>query len=159
MIDFSTTSAKSLTLVAYDPSCLLVHSELYSHTDIVTLDASELCRKGEKVAFWELMARAQAMDMVLLGYIFLPSAFDSPLHSAINPMGNKMRSKAHMWNTGDLSHKFVVLRNRNPEHYRAAMNTVDEFVTESNTEKASWVVAAQHILSTQGSMSSGDSDD
>eukprot|EP00798_Chlamydomonas_sp_ICE-L_P003835 gene3835-13903_t len=104
--------------VAYNPGYAFVGENLYSQTDTATIDASDLCRRGERVSFWELMARAQNLGMVLLGYYFLPSSLDAPVQSVINPMGADERSRLKVWDMGDMSHKFVVIRNRTASQKR-----------------------------------------
>ena len=46
---------------------------------------------------------------VLIGYFVLPNAVDQQLECVINPMGNALRSRQHVWNTGDFRIKFAVL--------------------------------------------------
>eukprot|EP00798_Chlamydomonas_sp_ICE-L_P025812 gene25812-11487_t len=90
-MNLTSYDAKNLAQVAVNPGYAFVGDQVYMETDIATIDASQLCTRGERVSFWELIARAQKLGMVLLGYYFLPASLDAPVHSVVNPMGVEER--------------------------------------------------------------------
>lgn len=57
-----------------------------------------ICRGPAHVWLLVRQARSATVGQVLMGYVTIPSTVDQPLDLVINPLGDEVRSKVHVWN-------------------------------------------------------------
>ena len=110
-INLAAESATLLAAVSRDPRLIAVASNFPD--EIVRLaDAAVLSRSSESLSYWDLVARAQKMGRVLLGYMRLPIAGHEPVELEINPQID--RAEQRTWNTGDGRTKLLMLSGAHP---------------------------------------------
>ncbi|GAB4820157.1 hypothetical protein N2152v2_007203 [Parachlorella kessleri] len=120
---------KVLTQVAFQPLFLRAYAELGVQSDIVVQDSSAFAAPGEELSYFELQARAVAVQQILLGYYRIPSSSDQPLDVVVNPNGLEARSERIAWTRGDGRCKLLTLARtttiRTAQSYLSSRSTSD----------------------------------
>ncbi|KAK9808551.1 hypothetical protein WJX73_007473 [Symbiochloris irregularis] len=102
-------SAKLLTQALYNPCNILVFAELGSSYELSAQSSQAFVEPAERISYWQLMARVQAVGQILFGYYKLPSHVEQPIDFSINPIGDEWRSEPRAWSAEGDNVKLLIL--------------------------------------------------
>eukprot|EP00890_Picochlorum_soloecismus_P002958 jgi/Picsp_1/3663/NSC_06500-R1_probable secreted protein len=137
-ISSSSFSAKALAVEGLHPGLVITYFDLGSKCGIYVQDASSFVEEGEKISFAVLQARCASVQLVLMGYYYVPmnrSTLD-PIHLDLNPQGIEERCRKRVWNSGDGSCKFIVAAQKSGGKGRSRKNELqlqEESETSTNS--------------------------
>eukprot|EP01024_Parvocaulis_polyphysoides_P040451 TRINITY_DN367_c2_g3_i2.p2 TRINITY_DN367_c2_g3~~TRINITY_DN367_c2_g3_i2.p2 ORF type:complete len:159 (+),score=26.81 TRINITY_DN367_c2_g3_i2:58-477(+) len=97
-----------LTEAIYNPKILLIFTQLGNKVDFHVIDSCYLAEEGEEVTWWDLVARAQKLDSILVGYYEIPRTIKKPLELKVN-IDEKERCERRVWNSGEQRLKLLTL--------------------------------------------------
>eukprot|EP00884_Botryococcus_braunii_P018197 jgi/Botrbrau1/5060/Bobra.37_1s0025.1 len=88
-----------------------------TRSEVVVQDSSCFAEKDEELSYWELQARAGAVNQIVIGFFEIPVTIDCPLDMVFNPQGDDMRSQQRVWNRGNNRVKLMTLIRKSKEEH------------------------------------------
>jgi hypothetical protein len=136
-ISSSSFSAKALAVEGLHPGFVISYFDLGSKCGIYVQDASSFVKEGEEISFAVLQARCASVQLVLMGYYYVPKNRSTlePINLELNPQGIEERCRKRVWNSGDGSCKFIVAA---PKGGGKTRNRIDELQPQEEPEASSY---------------------
>eukprot|EP01025_Chloroclados_australasicus_P037823 TRINITY_DN38681_c0_g2_i3.p1 TRINITY_DN38681_c0_g2~~TRINITY_DN38681_c0_g2_i3.p1 ORF type:complete len:744 (+),score=121.86 TRINITY_DN38681_c0_g2_i3:179-2410(+) len=131
-VNFTAFAAKMLTEAIYNPKVLLVFAQLGNEVDFHVIDSCYLAQEGEELTWWDLAARAQKLELILVGYYEIPLTIKKTLDLRIN-IHEQERNKSQIWNVGNQRVKLLTLtrKQQKKKQFDFRRDRLDQFLVEA----------------------------